>query len=110
MSENVKRGAAKKAVASEHFKRFATDTFGLRLNNNWAQVIFSMDTQDAEEQSCLVQEATAVMTLQSLKVLQILLTNSIAAAEAQFGPIALAPGKEEELRSKATLAFETTKG
>ena len=55
----------------------------------------------------VLREATAVLSLQSLKVLQLLLTNAVAALEAQIGPIQLAPGKEEQLKSVGR-AFEPT--
>ena len=45
-SEARKGPSAKKAVKADNFKRFAADTFGLRLNANLAQLIFSLDTQD----------------------------------------------------------------
>lgn len=98
MSE--RRPEAKKTIESEDYRRFATDTFGIRLNNNFAQLNFSLDTQTVQEEDCLVLEATAVMTLQSLKILQKLLTNTLNVVEEQFGPIQLAPGKEEELEKR----------
>ena len=55
----------------------------------------------------LVQEATAVMTLQSLKVLHRLLGSALAAVEKQFGPIVLAPGKEEELEKQKPMVQAT---
>lgn len=98
-----KRTSVKPTVLSEQFRRFSADTFGLRVNNNVAQLTFSLETADAEEREILFREATAVLTLQSLKVLQIVLTNTMEAIEKQFGPVALAPGKEEELKKVGQL-------
>jgi hypothetical protein len=84
--------------AADH-KRFAADTFSLRLSTNVSQVVFSLETVDANDREILVREATAVLSLQSLKVLQLLLTNAVAVLESQVGSIQLAPGKEEQLNA-----------
>jgi len=47
------------------------------------------------------------MTLQSLKVLHRLLGSALAAVEKQFGPIVLAPGKEEELEKQKPMVQAT---
>lgn len=95
---DVKRPAPKPTVEATNFRRFAADTFGLRLTNHAAQLSLLLETVDAEEREIQLKEATAVMSLSSLKVLQLILTNAVALAEKQFGPISLPPGKEEELK------------
>ena len=87
-------------VVSEEFRRFPADTFSLRINNNLAQVTFSLETADAEEREIVLKEATVILTPQSLKVLQIVLTNALGVFEEQFGAVRLAPGKEEELSKR----------
>jgi hypothetical protein len=89
----------KTTIQSEHFRMFAADTYGLRLTNHSAQLSFLLETLDLENREFLLKEATAVLSLPSLKVLQIVLTNALAVAEKQFGPVTLPPGKEEELRA-----------
>lgn len=76
-----------------------SDTFSLRLSNHSVQLTFLLDTADKEDREVLLREATAIIPLASLKVLQIVVVNAIAYAEANFGPIVLPPGKEEELRA-----------
>jgi hypothetical protein len=86
-------------IESATFKVFAADTFGLRLGDNLCQIVFALQSMDANDREILLREATAVLSLQSIKVLHLLLSNAIAALEAQVGPIALAPGKEAQLHA-----------
>ena len=103
-----KRAGVKPNVLSESYRRIPIDTFSLRISNNGAQLTLSLETTDTNDAEVIVREVTAIMTHQSLKVLQIALTSTLAAVEKQFGPVVLAPGKEDELR-KLTTIFQPPK-
>ena len=96
MAEETK--SSKVAIKSDSFKIFTADTFGVRLSNHMAQIVFSIETVNETDQECHVLEATAALSLQSFKVLTLVLANALATVETDLGPIALGPGKEEELR------------
>jgi hypothetical protein len=84
--------------------------FGLRLNENIAQILFSLESGDfhtTEQQ--IIEEAVIAMTPRSLKVLSIILQNALNALESAQGPISLGPGKEEELNSKLIIAMQNQK-
>ncbi len=83
---------------SEHYRQFVVDHFGVSANENLVQLSLSFEGVDVGGSECIIREATAVMPLRSIKVLQILLTNVLNKLETDLGPITLPPGKEEELR------------
>jgi hypothetical protein len=97
MAENAKP-PAKARLKSQDYRVVTADTFGVRLSNHMAQIAFSLDTFDEAERECLILEMTAALSLPSFKVLTIILANSLTSLERELGPIALGPGKEDELR------------
>lgn len=89
----------KKVIDSPSYRRFAADRFSLRLTDHLAQLTFSLDTVDGEERECTVREATALMTLKSLKVLQLLLAGIVTQTERELGAIPVDPQFEERMKS-----------
>jgi hypothetical protein len=110
MAESNRSSTLKATSESPHFRRFPADTFGLRINNNWAQLTFSLESADVEDRDLVSREATVILTLQSLKVLQLLLAGAVEGIEKQFGPVNLPAGKEEELKKVGGLFQVTPKG
>jgi hypothetical protein len=90
---------AKPTVLSQQYRRFAADTFSMRINDSIAQLSFALETADEKENEIIMREATAVMTPRSLKVMHLLTGLLIQNVEGKFGKIELPPGKEEQLAS-----------
>jgi hypothetical protein len=100
----------KRTIESPNFRRIAVDNFGVRISDNMAQLVMGLDTMDLDDKEVTVREATAVMTLRSLKVLQLVLNNVIKMVETDIGIIQLPPGKEEELIRQTNRAAPPTSG
>ena len=109
MADNAKP-TPKPVVQSEKYRHFAADNFSVRISNHSAQLTFGLEVVDVNEREVICREATAVLSLQSAKVLQILLSNAIGAVEKRLGLVQLPPGKEDELKRRVVGAFtEPTK-
>ena len=89
----------KPIVISPDHRRIAVDHFGLRLNDNLAQVILSIETLNEKGEEVIVREATAVLTLRSLKIFHLLLGNILERAERDLGPIEIPQNKLDELKA-----------
>jgi hypothetical protein len=96
MSDDV---AAKRSVRSAQHKFVAADTFGFRIGDNGAQITFGLESADAENKEYIQQEVTIVLTLRSLKVLQLLATTIVEGYEKTVAPIPIPAEKEAQLRS-----------
>ena len=104
MAENPKP-IEKPVVLSEKYRHFPADNFGVRVSNHSAQITFGLEVADVNEREIICREAMAVMSLQSAKVLQLLLANALAVVEKRFGPVQLPPGKEDELKRRVASAL-----
>ena len=101
MAENT---SVKPSIRLADHRYVAADTFAFRMSDNGAQITFGLETSDATGKEYVQQEVTVVLTLRSLKVLQLLATAVVGGYEKNVEPIKIPPEKEAQLSSiKITL-------
>ncbi len=91
---------SKRIVTSPNHRLVPVDNFGVRVNDNLAQLLFSIETIDDAGNEVVVREMTAVLTPKSLKVLSVMLTNIVANIESELGAIDIPESKLAELAVK----------
>jgi hypothetical protein len=89
-----------KRIVSKDHRFIYTNAFRIKISDNDIAITVSNQHAFGDEdigQLTYSDEATLMMTPRSLKVLSIVLQNTIADFEKNFGEIKLPEGKEEQL-------------
>ena len=108
MTDSLKPASQK--ARSKDFRTIAADAFGVRASDNLIQLMLSLETGDFQTGDVVYQEeALLLLTPRSLKVLSIVLANTLRILETVQGPILLPEGKEEELNKAAEMAIAKPK-
>jgi len=96
----------RRVIRSKEFRAITADAFAVRGSDHLIQLMLSLETVDFQSNEvAYLEEALLLLTPKSLKVLSIVLTNTLSILEAATGPVSLPAEKEEELYKNAGLAL-----
>lgn len=99
MTENVTEAQARKSIRSKDFRNIAADAFGVRANDNFVQLMFSLESSDFQTgETIFIEEMLVSLPPRALKVLSIILSDMVNLLETAGGVIELPPNKMEEMK------------